>query len=440
MLFLGREPSARCRYRPWIVHDLLSIGSILPPPATLAIDRRVECQCRLLYVTQPTPTLLIPDELLHSFECLVFECNTSSYQSVYWNCRISVADGVMGIENNPTAMQSISGDAHIKNKSEPAKPKRVLSPSNCNCEKEADDAQDQGSALGMIYDSNPAITACAVRPRPLTLSPGASSHSFSRGRAAQRSPSSPERFVQRSPFQANSPGSLIFERNVQEDILLPQSSSIPSHIRTENYIPPVLEASSEAITDKGLDPDSVEIVTQNIYLPTANSVPAEQLLREPSPDTTATDTGDTEELHSTRQSLDATDIRRLSFISFADVVNAENAETGECPPGSDSLQRGAGSPNPSATVFRNMSPSPLYSPVSSHGFGTSPPTSISASFKGLELSPNRVAQDTDSPHLAIQRPLSPSFSGDLNIETMGQALRRSGSGDLSAFLTSGNDG
>ncbi|BCS23274.1 uncharacterized protein APUU_31499A [Aspergillus puulaauensis] len=343
-------------------------------------------------------------------------------------------------QNNPTAMQSMSGDAHIKGKHEPAQPMRILGPKHCNCEKGEDDDQDQSSAMGMIYDSNPAMAACAVCSRPLTLSPGTSSHSPSRGRTPQRSPSSPERFAQRSPFQANSPGSLIFERNVQEDILLPQSSSIPSHIRTENHIPPVLEASSEAITDNKLDPDSVEIVTQNIYLPTANSVPAEQSLRSPSPDPTATDTGDTEELQSTRHSLDANDIRRLSFISFADVVNAESAETGECPPGSDSFQRGAGSPNPSATVFPNMSPSPLYSPVSSHGFGTSPPTSISASFKGLELSPNRVAQDTESPHLAIQRPLSPSFSGDLNIETMSQALRRSGSGDLGAFLTSGNDG
>lgn len=396
-------------------------------------------------MTQATPALLIPGELqlLHGLEWLVLESTTPSYQFAYRNCRISVADGVMEAENtsaptrqtqnNPTVMQSISGDAHIKSRHDLAKPMRVLGPRHFNCGERDDD--DQDSAMGMIYDPNPTRAACAVRPRPLTLSPGNSSRSPSRGRTSQRSPLSPERFAPRFPFQANSPGSLIFERNVQEDILLPQTSSMPSHIRTENHIPPVLEASSEAITDNGLDPDSVEIVTQNIHFPTANSVPTEHLLRSPSPDTTAT-----EDLHPTRQSLEANDIRRLSFISFADVINAENAETGECPPGSHTLQRGAGSPNPSAAVFRNMSPSPLYSPVSSHGFGTSPPTSISASFKGLELSPNRVAQDTESPHLAIQRPLSPSFSGDLNIETMGQALRRSGSGDLGAFLASGNDG
>jgi hypothetical protein len=219
---------------------------------------------------------------------------------------------------------------------------------------------------------------------------------------------------------------------VQEDISLPQTSpSIPSHIRTDNHIPPVLEASSAAITDKGLDPDSVEIITHTIHHFAVSSVPAEQSLYSPSPENVAAEIGNAEELPLDSQSPDPNDIRRLSFISFADVVNAENAQTSECMSNNDPFQKGTSSTTP-ATVYRNVSPSPLYSPESSHGLGTSSPTSISTSFKGLELSPNRGSRGAESPHLAVQRPVSPSFSGELNIETMRQALRRTGSGDLGA--------
>lgn len=299
--------------------------------------------------------------------------------------------------------------------------------------------QDQGSVMGMTYNSN------SVRPKPLALSPGPSSISSSRGRTPQRTPSSPESTAQRSPLQAGSSASLIFERSVQEDILIPQTSpSIPSHIRTEDHIPPVLEASSVAITDD-LDPDSVEIVTHNTHYPVSNEANPELPLQPPSPDPAAVGIEDVEELPLANYNSEVNDIRRLSFISFADVVNSENAEIWEYLPSGDFLQRGAGSPNASATANGNMSPSPLHSPTSSHGFGTSPPTSISASFKGLELSPNRVARETGSPSLAAHRPVSPSLSGDLSVETMGQALRRTGSGDLGAarnqslYMTDHND-
>ncbi|KAL4783963.1 hypothetical protein BJX76DRAFT_239641 [Aspergillus varians] len=351
------------------------------------------------------------------------------------------------VQGTSTATQATpSNVAHIEGDAENTEPVQIMGPRCCNCVNGDIGNQYQVSASGEIYDSNPTMAVKPVRPRSLALSsPGNSSLSSPRGRTPQRTPSSPERIAQRSPLQANSPASLIFERSVQEDILLPQTSpSIPSHIRTENHIPPVLEASSEAITDNKLDPDSVEIVTHNIHHPAVNGVPAAQPLQSPSPDTAAMDIRDTEELPLTSQSSDPNDVRRLSFISFADVVNSENAETGEYPSGNDSIQRGTGSPNPSAIAFRNMSPSPLYSPTSSHGFGTSPPTSISTSFKGLELSPNRGARGAESPLLAGQRPVSPSFSSDLNIETMSQALRRTGSGDLGASRsqlpnTMGND-
>ena len=86
-------------------------------------------------------------------------------------------------------------------------------------------------------------------------------------------------------------------------------------------------------------------------------------------------------------------------------------------------------------LSQNRSPSPLRSPTSSYGFSTSPPTSISTSFKGLEVSLNRGGREPRSPHSTTQSPLSPNFGSnfgsELNIETMRQALRRTGSGDLS---------
>ncbi|KAL4923281.1 uncharacterized protein BDV17DRAFT_246359 [Aspergillus undulatus] len=341
------------------------------------------------------------------------------------------------------AMKSGSGSAilqenprkstHYEGDSEHARPRRTIIARRCNCVNEGEDEQDTYSAMGSIHESYSTMDASVSRPGPLTLSHGNSSLSPPRGRASRRTPSSPDRAGQRSPLQANSPASLIFERSVQEDILIPQTSpSIPSHIRTENHIPPVLEASSAAITDSGLNPDSVEIVTHNIHQPATNGVHTDQQLRSPSPENAAMSIGDTEEPPLANQSQEVNDIRRLSFISFADVVNAENAETGEYPPSNDLPQRSAGSQNPSATAYRNISPSPLYSPVSSHGFGTSPPTSISTSLQGLELSPHRGSRGAESPLLAVQRPVSPSLSGDLNIETMRQALRRTGSGDMGA--------
>ncbi|KAL4973250.1 hypothetical protein BDW66DRAFT_107683 [Aspergillus desertorum] len=316
---------------------------------------------------------------------------------------------------------------------EHTKPLRLISSRRCSCARREDAETGQDTATGVTHDAHPTITAGATRPKPLSLSPSNSSISSPRGRTPLVTPPLPGRTAERSPLQANSPASLIFERSVQEDILLPQTSpSIPSHIRTENHIPPVLEASSAAITDNGLDPDSVEIVTHNIHHSATNGVYAEHSLQ-PHPSENTMDIGGFEKTPSASQGLEAFDIRRLSFISFADVVNAENAETGEYPPTNDICHRGSGSPSSSATAYRNISPSPLYSPASSHGFGTSPPTSFSTSFKGLELSPNRRVRGAESPLLAVQRPASPSFGGDLNIETMRQALRRTASGDLGAL-------
>lgn len=331
-----------------------------------------------------------------------------------------------------TSKQTLAGNvAPSGGDTEHTKPLRLIS-RRCSCVRGENAETDRETATRMTYDAHSTMTAGATRLKPLSLSPSNSSFSSPRGRTPQQTPPLPGRAAERSPLQANPPASLIFERSVQEDILLPQTSpSIPSHIRTENHIPPVLEASSAAITDNGLDPDSVEIVTHNMHHSATNGVHAEHSLH-PLPSDNTMDIDDFEGIPSASQGLEASDVRRLSFISFADVVNAENAETGEFPPSNDFHHRGSGSPNSLATAHRNMSPSPLYSPASSHGFGTSPPTSISTSFKGLELSPNRCVRGAESPLLSVYRPVSPSFGGDLNIETMRQALRRTGSGDLGA--------
>ncbi|KAL4907607.1 hypothetical protein BDW74DRAFT_147825 [Aspergillus multicolor] len=337
-------------------------------------------------------------------------------------------------QNTTTFMGIIPGTAtHIEAYTEQVKPSRMVRRRRSSYVAGENEDEGQESAMGLTYDSHSTMNPGVTRPKPLAISPSNSSISTPRGRAPHRTPSSLGRAVQQSPLQANSPASLIFERSVQEDILLPQTSpSIPSHIRTENHIPPVLEASSAAITDNGLDPDSVEIITQNIHHPATTAFHAEHSLQSHASNSLM-NIGDSEEIPTITQGLEVNDIRRLSFISFADVINAENAETVEYPLSSETCNRGSGSPNPSAGVYRNMSQSPLNSPTSSHGFGTSPPTSISASFKGLELSPNRSVRGAESPLFATQRPVSPSLSGDLNIETMGQALWRTGSGDLGAF-------
>lgn len=259
-------------------------------------------------------------------------------------------------------------------------------------------------------------------------------------------PSSPGSLSQLPP-RIHSPASQIFERDVQEDIMPGQASpSVPAHIRTENYIPPVLEASSVAITDDHLDPDSVEIITHSLHQPASacvggTSAMEQSLSSSGLMDHMGTHPAEADEVASAHGALDTADVRRLSFISFADVVNAEHAETGEP---RDPTQHASTPGHNAATVgSQNRSPSPLRSPSSSHELGTSPPTSIATSFKGLDMSPNHGLHGAGSPLSMGQSPISSSFGGELNIETMRQALRRTGSGDLGvssqAVSAVGND-
>lgn len=243
-------------------------------------------------------------------------------------------------------------------------------------------------------------------------------------------PASPGRNVHTSSPHVSSPASSqIFERNVQEDGLHASASpAIPAHITTENHIPPVLDASSAAITDDHLNPDNVEIVTHSAHQPAAVTVTGagiseavgalwqDDLAAHPDNDDAASNYG----------ALDANDVRRLSFISFADVVHAEHAEHADHTNNRDSIHLSGTSSIPPLTAF-NRSPSPVRSPGSSHGLGGSPSLSGSASFQGLDGSPNYGGRGPGSPFSGH----SPPTGGELTIETMRQALRKTGSGDLS---------
>ncbi|KAL9071614.1 MAG: hypothetical protein Q9157_005403 [Trypethelium eluteriae] len=244
---------------------------------------------------------------------------------------------------------------------------------------------------------------------------------------------SPHRRMRSSSPRMHSPASSqIFERDVQETASLAGdlSPNIPSHITTENHIPPVLEASSIAITDDHLDPDSVEILTHSVHQPAALTVTggASEIGASPPSQEDVLSQAMTSHHEFADDgasnygvAYDNSDPRRLSFISFADVVQAEHVGGSR-----DSVHLMSQS-STAPSVSANRSPSPIRSPVS--GLGTSPPTSGAASVKGLETSPSRGMgiQMAGSPTSASS---PPNFGGELMVETMRQALDKTGSGDM----------
>lgn len=224
------------------------------------------------------------------------------------------------------------------------------------------------------------------------------------------------------------------ENPLPEDV----AHSIPSHIQTEDFIPPVLEASSKAITDDHLNPDEVEIVTHAAHQPAIVTVSANNVHPDLGQEPDAMTNGilpfpDLDDSASSYGALDASDVRRLSFISFADVVQAEHLEAS-----------GTRDPLMSMSSTTNRSPSPpVRSPasaVSSHFGVPSPPTSGAPSVKGVEIGSGGKAQQqralTGSPtfYAVGSGTQSPSLvGGDLVVETMRQALRKTNSGDLSGI-------
>ncbi|EPE02195.1 hypothetical protein F503_06111 [Ophiostoma piceae UAMH 11346] len=263
-------------------------------------------------------------------------------------------------------------------------------------------------------------------------------------------PSSPGRSItalSSSPRISSPAGSQIFERDVQESssVPMPNSPAIPSHISTENHIPPVLDASSEAITDGHLDPDTVEIITHTHHLTVAGGSASGTGVSSSGASGTGawvedlassfvTDRTDKDDGASNYGSFDATDVRRLSFISFADVVQAEQQQQQhqQATAGQGSL---AGLASLAALGNPNRSPSPMRSPAATDRLGTSPPTSKSGSIKGLELSPplKTIGSPTRSPKLVAAGSSGNTLlsGGDISVETMSQALRRTASGDFS---------
>lgn len=223
-----------------------------------------------------------------------------------------------------------------------------------------------------------------------------------------------------SPSALSPTSSLIFERNVQEPVSPHEPTpAIPAHIKTEDLIPPALEASSLAITNARLDPDDVQIVTLAAHQPTASKnadLTASATLSEPRspvsvsrrPSNVPSDTGvpanDGEEGGLNYGSLDPNDVRRLSFISFADVVQGEQAE----PSGPLPASPGAQSP---------ASGKPCLSPVQSGPMSSSHSTLQSSDSKCLASSGGQQQQ------------------GDLAIETIRQALNKSTSKDMAGITS-----
>ena len=270
-----------------------------------------------------------------------------------------------------------------------------------------------------------------------TLEPGR--RSVSPHRARQSHTTSPGLPIQPSPRMHSPASSQIFERNVQEDIVPAQASpSIPSHIKTENHIPPILDASSATITDDRLDPDAVEIITHSSHHLVANTQNDHAVMHgswHEHEDAVLSAPIEAEDSVSNYGALDSADIKRLSFVSFADLLHGEHAEITDVTPNPNATQSSGGGPNlnPGHLGARNRSPSPVHSPTSSHGLGTSPPTSMSSPLRANETSPHGAIRAPSSPGLSGCSPPPSVVGGELNVETMRQALRRTESGDLGGY-------
>ncbi len=243
---------------------------------------------------------------------------------------------------------------------------------------------------------------------------------------------SPNRRIRSTSPGLHSPASsLIFERNVQEP---EPSADVPAHIKTEDFIPPALDASSLAITDNHLNPDEVEIVMHSAHQPASaavvggmsDSVYSPSLVHE---ETAASSHADLTEPASDYGSLDLTDPKRLSFISFADVVQAEHVEQDR----QEMLGTASGEAlgSMSLSSMANTSPSPVMSPQHPHGFNGSPPTSGTGSPKGANVDMARSPGSPSFPNTDMHS--LPLGEPSLQIETMRQALRRTHSGELGGF-------
>lgn len=330
-----------------------------------------------------------------------------------------------------------------KSKSSPSSPpKEVISP---KLEPEPESEEEELEPLTLttipisatapqlpLFASMSPITTSPTNAFAKYTSPASPIHSFSSGSSPAHAYCADTSGVATPRLSTSS--SQIFERNVQEQLSgtnppPPTSHTTPAHIQTENHIPAVLEASSIAITDSKCGVDEVEIVMHSMHQPAVSVVvphTSSPLYEAHSHshssghtlDESTGNSGDDPSSHSTT----AADKRRLSFISFADVVQAELAEHDssinlttpdvvptDCEPGLSTINE---------TVRRSPSPIRL---------GSSPPRHCAGSVQGsLSGRPAGVVPPSLGDSLGMER-------GELTIETMRQALRKTGSGDLSGY-------
>lgn len=383
--------------------------------------------------------------------------------------------------------------------------------------KKADDPSANMSKSAVKPTTTTTTTSTLTTGRAKPSSPIQTDHT----RIPPSSPGGRSAFAS-SPRLASPAGSQIFERDVQESTaaLLPSSPNIPSHIQTENYIPPVLDASSEAITDGHLSPDTVEIITHTSHQPAGASLavggyghgsshalsPQSAVATEqPSwtdeldafstgnntntnNNTATTTTSASPDTASNYGSFDTTDVRRLSFISFADVVQAEQHHGSPPFPGSSitgSPPRDRDRDRDSVRLTGLTSLSSLGGSggnelgIGGYSGNVSPPLSKDGSVKGLDLhglgvgaaatAPTTTTTGISASHVRESSPASghslshgvgsrslaspaslvsmqlpgggsSGAGGEIAIETMSQALRKTGSGDLSVGGLSGSGG
>ncbi|EME46344.1 hypothetical protein DOTSEDRAFT_70366 [Dothistroma septosporum NZE10] len=280
---------------------------------------------------------------------------------------------------------------------------------------------------------------------------------------------SPSRLRSSSPRLHSPASSEIFERNVQEPIPMSglggelNPAHIPAHVITEDQIPPALEASAQAITNDELNPDEVEIVTSSTHQPassvlegSASHADLTQLHSPALPSLRHEKSEDSEPPSSMHASgivpsleddgasnygqLDPNDVRRLSFISFKDIVQSEHQHMAQSSLGDigsrDSLHIANALP---PTSIQERAASPLRSPRSpasthSHTLSagvTTPPAGVNIHTAGGAVNPEQ------SPARSIGLGSPGSQHGELTIETMRQALRKTASSDLSGVRSAG---
>lgn len=285
---------------------------------------------------------------------------------------------------------------------------------------------NEGDQLPPVSLSTPRPPPSGARPiTPASTPPGAQSprspvRSLQPGSPvlAPRPTSAPYT-TSPTPPRLSSSSSQIFERNVQEHpngsiLPAPTSPSIPAHIQTDNHIPPVLDASSLAITDQDCGVDEVEIISHSFHQPAFSVAP---------PIGSAGSHGYSSLDHSedagnysgddwTSSSSHGADKRRLSFISFADVVQAEQSQ-----------QFGDGL----YAYTTSSRGSPVQSPINDS-------FSISTINETLRRSPSPIRLGNSPPQVSYMSQAGESLGerspGELTIETMREAMNKPGNGDL----------